>query len=145
MQKFSLSTEKALVWGRQNIPYCEVSKGSCLLWGVFFSKIKDALLQSPGCHIPCSVCFFREPAALLPQHKLVTHRTHARRSSHARCICSARACWPREPGLCFPAPAPQTRVTGLSQPQLLGAVSFSLMGTSRRQGANATPSRRKQP
>lgn len=53
--------------------------------------------------------------------------------------------WPREPGLCFADPAPQTRVTGLSQPQLLGAVSFSLLGTSRRHGANATPSRRKRP
>lgn len=113
----------------------------------YLSKTKDAL-QSPGCHIPCSLCF-GEPAALLPQHKLVTHPPRARRSSHARCVCSpTRASQsPLTPraGLCFPDPAPQTRVTGLSQPQLLGAVSFSLLGTSRRHGANATPSRRKRP
>lgn len=44
--------------------------GSCLLWGVFFSKIKDALLQAPGCHIPCSLCFLESQQHYHPNTSL---------------------------------------------------------------------------
>lgn len=124
-------------------------KGSCLLWGIFFSKIKDALLQSPGCHIPCSLCFLESQQHCHPNtswwHTGLVPEGRVTRDVFVLAHVPRGPRWPQEPGLCFPDPAPQTRVTALSQPQPLGAVSFSLTGTSWRHRANATPRKRKQP